>query len=131
MDCAAEEQMVRDALEEIAAIRRLEVDLAQRRLTVYHEGAAGPVAASLGRLRLGSKLVSSEASAGDVPPAGASEERLERRTLIALLAINAAMFIAEQVAGWIASSAGLLADSPGHAGRRARVRHRAIRGWPG
>lgn len=103
--------MVRDALEEIAAIRRLEVDLGQRRLTVYHEGEAAPIAASLGRLGLGSKLVSSETAAEGVPSADASEERLERRTLVALLAINGAMFVAEQVAGWIASSAGLLADS--------------------
>lgn len=103
--------MVRDALEDVAAIRRLEFDLGQRRLTVYHEGEAAPLAASLGRLGLGSKLVSSEVSPEDVPPASASEERLERRTLIALLVINGTMFVAEQVAGWIASSAGLLADS--------------------
>lgn len=103
--------MVRDALEDVAAIRRLEFDLGQRRLAVYHEGEVAPIAASLGRLGLGSKLVSSEVSAEDLPPVSASEERLERRTLVALLAINGAMFLAEQVAGWIASSAGLLADS--------------------
>ena len=103
--------MVRDALEDVAAIRRLEFDLGQRRLTVYHEGEAAPLAASLGRLGLGSKLVSSEVSGEDGPPVSPSEERLERRALVALLAINGTMFVAEQVAGWIASSAGLLADS--------------------
>jgi len=36
---------------------------------------------------------------------------LERRTLRALLAINAVMFLAELIAGWISDSAGLLADS--------------------
>ena len=103
--------MVRDALENVAAIRRLEFDLGQRRLTVYHEGEAAPLAASLGRLGLGSKLLSSETAAADVRPADEADERLERRTLIALLVINGTMFLAEQVAGWIASSAGLLADS--------------------
>lgn len=103
--------MVRDALEDVAAIRHLEIGLGPRRLTVYHEGEAAPIAGRLARLGLGSKLVSSEASAEDVPAAGASQVRLERRTLVALLAINGAMFVAEQVAGWIASSAGLLADS--------------------
>ncbi len=38
-------------------------------------------------------------------------QKLERRTLIALLAINAVMFLAEIISGWIAESAGLIADS--------------------
>ncbi len=36
---------------------------------------------------------------------------LERRTLVALLAINGAMFVGEGLAGWWAQSAGLLADA--------------------
>lgn len=36
---------------------------------------------------------------------------LERRTLVALLAINGAMFVGEGLAGWWAQSTGLLADS--------------------
>ena len=90
MDCGAEEQIVRDALEDFPAIRRLDVDLGERRLAVYHEGEAASIAASLGRLGLNSNLVSSEASAEGVPPAGASGERLGRRTLLALLAIKGA-----------------------------------------
>lgn len=38
-------------------------------------------------------------------------ERLERKTLVALLAINGVMFMAEVILGWIAESAGLIADS--------------------
>jgi Co/Zn/Cd efflux system component len=36
---------------------------------------------------------------------------LERRTLVTLLVVNAAMFVAEVVAGWLGGSAGLMADS--------------------
>ncbi|MAY75977.1 MAG: hypothetical protein CMJ31_14905 [Phycisphaerae bacterium] len=36
---------------------------------------------------------------------------VERRTLLSLLAINGLMFLAEAVAGWIAESTALLADS--------------------
>jgi cation diffusion facilitator family transporter len=36
---------------------------------------------------------------------------VERRTLATLLAINAAMFVVEAIAGWLGESAGLLADS--------------------
>ena len=38
-------------------------------------------------------------------------EKLEKKTLIALLVINAVMFLAEVVFGWIAESTGLIADS--------------------
>ena len=41
----------------------------------------------------------------------AQAEKLERKTLIALLAINAVMFLAEIVVGWLAESSGLIADS--------------------
>lgn len=38
-------------------------------------------------------------------------ERLERKTLIALLAINAVMFLTEIILGFVAESTGLIADS--------------------
>ena len=38
-------------------------------------------------------------------------EKLERKTLITLLAINALMFVVELVLGWLAQSTGLIADS--------------------
>jgi cation transport ATPase len=56
MDCAAEEHMVRDALEGMAGIRALRFDLAARRLAVYHDGAAEPVAEQLAALGLGARL---------------------------------------------------------------------------
>ena len=37
--------------------------------------------------------------------------KLERRTLSIMLAINAAMFVGEAIAGWLGESTGLLADS--------------------
>ena len=38
-------------------------------------------------------------------------EKLERKTLIILLAINGFMFLAEVILGWLAQSTGLIADS--------------------
>lgn len=38
-------------------------------------------------------------------------DRLEKKTLLALLYINAFMFVAELIAGWLAQSTGLIADS--------------------
>lgn len=38
-------------------------------------------------------------------------DKLEKKTLIMLLSINAAMFVVEFVVGWLAQSTGLIADS--------------------
>lgn len=42
---------------------------------------------------------------------GEQSERLEKKTLIILLAINAFMFVSELTLGWFAQSTGLIADS--------------------
>lgn len=38
-------------------------------------------------------------------------EKLERKTLVVLLVVNGVMFLVEVVAGWLAESTGLIADS--------------------
>lgn len=45
------------------------------------------------------------------PPSGTAQERAERSTLAAVLAINAFMFAFELAAGMLADSTGLIADS--------------------
>ncbi len=110
MDCAGEEALVRTALEGVAGVRRLAFDLAGRSLVVWHAGEPSSVLERLDRLGLGARQVESvdadEADFGPPAPEGA-----EARTLWAVLAINATMFVVEVVAGWLAQSAGLLADS--------------------
>jgi Co/Zn/Cd efflux system component len=108
MDCAAEEQLVRLALEGRCGVTRLAFDLPERRLTVWHEGEAGGIAESLAPLRLGARLERSEEAVAVRPPLS---ETAEGPTLRVLLAINAAMFVVEAVAGWLADSTGLLSDS--------------------
>ena len=110
MDCKAEEQMVRSALEGMPGIARLDFDLGSRRVDVYHSQEAGAIASRLDKIGLGSKLVSSEA-VKDEGTARDEGDVKERRVLLILLAINGGMFFVEQAAGWLASSAALLADS--------------------
>ena len=107
MDCAAEEQLIRSALEELDAVRGLSFDLPGRSLSVWHEGEAGAIEAHLDPLRLGATLEETGPSPG--PPA--ADDALESRTLWILLTINAVMFVVEIVAGWLAESTGLIADS--------------------
>ncbi len=109
MDCAAEERLVRLALEDRPGVLRLAFDLSARRLTVWHQGDPAAIQATLDGLRLGARLERSgeeTGAAGSVP-----SDSAEGRTLRVLLAINSAMFVVEVVAGWLAESAGLLADS--------------------
>jgi Co/Zn/Cd efflux system component len=112
MDCPAEETLVRTALDGAEGVRTLDFDLPGRSLTVWHAGEAEAVLKRLERLHLGARLERSEE--GEEPtaprPLGPAADAAEARTLWTVLAINAAMFVVEGVAGWIAESTGLLAD---------------------
>ena len=104
MDCPSEEQMIRTALADAETILRLDFDLGQRGLTVWHGGDAAPILARLEALNLGAKLVTSV----EAPDAEVSShaEVDQTRVLRWVLAINATMFVGEFVAGWFAESTG-------------------------
>lgn len=108
MDCPSEERLVRLALEGIPGVAHLSFDLPGRRLTVRHEGPTEPVLGRLLPLGMGAALLESAPEARAAP---APEDRPdEGRVLWIVLALNAAMFLVEGVAGWLAQSTGLLAD---------------------
>lgn len=110
MDCAAEERLVRMALEGRPEVRRVDVDLFARELSVVHEGEPSSVDLILQPLNLGSEQIgTTEASELDEVPAPSSED--EARTLKIVLAINAFMFVGEAVGAVVADSSALLADS--------------------
>jgi len=112
MDCAAEEQLVRMALEGSDEVRQLSFDLAGRTLTVWHGGEARLVSEKLEPLSLGAVLSETgQAPSAPAPTEGSGTDAAEARTLWILLAINAVMFVVEMVAGWLAQSTGLIADS--------------------
>ncbi|QXD13786.1 cation transporter [Rhodocaloribacter litoris] len=108
MDCAAEEQMVRMRLEGMDGVERLVFDLPARRLTVYHRREAAGITAALERLGLGAIQVGTTEAVDD-PLEATSDD--EKRPLAVALAINAAFFVGEITAGFLAGSMGLVADS--------------------
>ena len=109
MDCPAEEALVRAALDGAEDVRHLEFDLPGRSLVVWHAGEPQAVLARLARLDLGARPVeSAEANWAALP---ALPGKNEARTLWAVLAVNATMFVVEGVAGYVGESTGLLADS--------------------
>jgi Co/Zn/Cd efflux system component len=111
MDCAAEEQLVRAVLDDVEEVRRLSFDLPRRTLEVWHAGEPTLIATKLDPLRLGAVLSETGPAPLGTPETGGGTDATESRTLWVLLAINAVMFVVELVAGWLAESTGLLADS--------------------
>jgi Co/Zn/Cd efflux system component len=112
MDCPSEENLIRMALaKDAAAVHELSFDLANRRLTAVHAGAPDALLGRLAPLGLGAQLRSSGAAGAGATTAGDAGNAAERRVLVAVLAINAVMFVVEFGVGWIAQSAGLIADS--------------------
>ena len=92
-------------------MRRLDADLAARAVNVYHDGPAEDILRRLQPLNFGAEVVESapvdEELAEMLPP----DSQAEKRTLRIALAINAAMFLAESIGGYLADSSALLADS--------------------
>lgn len=109
MDCSAEEQLVRMKLAEMEEVKRLDFNLPERQLTVYHTDNRESIGSALKSLRLGLEELEHEMSAPLPPESQSSTE--EKWPLVAALAINAFFFIAEFAAGLIAGSMGLVADA--------------------
>jgi Co/Zn/Cd efflux system component len=110
MDCASEERLVRMALQDVPT-RRLEFDLLDRRVTVVHEATAERILAVLAPLNLGARVAETRAIDADASSEIVDTSAREAKVLVALLGINAIMFVVELTAGWLAESTGLISDS--------------------
>lgn len=114
MDCPSEERIIRLALGSVPDIQNLSFDLPKRQLTITHQGSAQPISSALSGLGLGSELietVAAEPQSLSTPHESLQSSGQEAATLKLLLGINAAMFVVELIAGVMAESAGLIADS--------------------
>jgi Co/Zn/Cd efflux system component len=110
MDCAAEERLVRMALEGRPGIHQLDADLGGRQLRVVHEGDANELVAHLRPLNLGGEILDT-IDAPELDDTSTPSGAEEARTLKVVLAINAGMFAAEMAGAILADSSALLADS--------------------
>ncbi len=111
MDCPSEEEMVRMQLAPLSLVHELRFDLNQRSLMVYHEekeGTLQSIEEALDSLHLGSRLTESTRVEGELPQ---HQDQMDRRLLWSVLLINVSFFALEVVAGLLARSMGLVADS--------------------
>lgn len=115
MDCPAEEQLVRMQLAGNDAVKRLAFDLQARTVVVTHAGDEAEIERQMQALNLGAMVVErSQADAATLANELSSDlagEARQRKFLLIVLAINAALFVVELGAGWLAGSLGLVADS--------------------
>lgn len=109
MDCPAEEQLVRMKLQSVEGVQHLRFDLPARKLEVFHSGGIEEFQVHLEQLDLGAVRVAHEENV--LGPDGDFKGRREIGPLVAAFSINATLFVAEFVAGLLAYSLGLIADS--------------------
>lgn len=115
MDCPSEEQLIRTALSDVNPPVSLKFDIPNRSLRIYHEDNLSEIENRITQLGLGATLQQTNpVDAMSLSEARESElysKKSEAKILKWLLAINATMFGIEMVAGWLAQSSGLIADS--------------------
>lgn len=109
MDCPGEEQMIRLSLSSLD-ISKFEFDIPGRTVVITHCGEPEEVLEKLKPLGLGAEIVSVAATGSSSDEQESPHDSRHRRTLWALLILNAVMFFIEGMVGWLDSSAGLMAD---------------------
>jgi len=107
MDCPSEENLIRMKLDGITAIKNLDFDLANRQLTIFHDGQADQIEHAILGLKLGGKKISTTETDQTIFAENANQKKL----LWTVLAINFIFFLIEITTGLIAKSMGLVADS--------------------
>lgn len=108
MDCPSEEQLIRMKLEGFSSIKKMEFDIANRKLYVFHNESIEKIDLAIQELNLNSIFVSTEESDLQIDSQG---QKSEKKLLWTVLIINFSMFVLEIITGLMAESMGLLADS--------------------
>ncbi|MEM1327113.1 MAG: cation transporter [Bacteroidota bacterium] len=107
MDCPSEENLIRMKLDGISSIAKLDFDIENRQLTVFHIDEVDTIEKSLAELKLGSKKLSTT----QTDQTQFEEDNQQRQLLWTVLTINFAFFIIEMTTGLLSMSMGLVADS--------------------
>lgn len=113
MDCPSEEQMIRMALGSLT-IHSMSFDIPNRIVVICHFEDPNEVLAKLAPLNLDANIQSNKTidqSSLETIAFDPSAQSKERQALILLLVLNGAMFFVEMITGWLAQSAGLMADA--------------------
>lgn len=111
MDCPSEERMIRMAFEGNSNIQKLEFNLPQRQLEIFHSNTPEEVLSVLSPLGFGAEIVGTEKVQDFISESSKESDEQETAVLKNVFIINALMFVVVLIAGLSADSTGLLADS--------------------
>jgi Co/Zn/Cd efflux system component len=109
MDCPSEENMIRMKLEGLQTIKKLDFDIENRNLTVYHSEEDKEILSRLESLNFGTILT--ETSSVEANEIALEDSNVQSKLLWSVLIINFAFFMIEMTTGLISKSMGLVADS--------------------
>jgi Co/Zn/Cd efflux system component len=109
MDCPSEENMIRMKLEGLHVIKKLEFDIENRNLTVFHSENDDEILSRLEALNFGAKL--SNSGTIEVSELVIEDSNMQSKLLWSVLLINFSFFIIEMTSGIFSKSMGLVADS--------------------
>lgn len=109
MDCPSEENMIRMKLDGLTVIKKLDFDIENRNLIVYHSEENQEIQNKLEELGLGAKL--SNTAAINESEIVIESSNVQSKLLWTVLFINFAFFIIEITTGFISKSMSLVADS--------------------
>ena len=109
MDCPSEENMILMKLDGLSDIKKLEFDIENRKLSVFHTGEIEEITKRLESLKLGASLVKTETT--DDFELDSESTSSQAKLLWTVLLINFGFFIIEITTGFISGSMGLVADS--------------------
>ncbi len=109
MDCPSEEQLIRMKLSEYDSIEHLDFNIANRKLSVIHNGISTDILNLLEELKLDTELIAE--SETNESSSKLNESSNEQKILWAVLFINFSFFLIEILFGLVSKSMGLVADS--------------------
>lgn len=107
MDCPSEESLIRMKMDGFPSVGKLEFNLADRKVIIYHNDDIDPITKELKSLNLGAELISTES---DIAPP-IDSDAIQKKALYLVLGINFIFFLIEMTSGLISRSMGLVADS--------------------
>lgn len=106
MDCPSEENLIRMKLDGISSIKKMDFDIPNRKLTIFHSGQIDQIEKSILELNLRGQKLSTE----QIGQTEFEENINQRKLLWTVLAINFVFFLIEITTGLISESMGLVAD---------------------
>lgn len=110
MDCPSEKNLIEIELDSIGAIKKMDFDLENRILTIFHSEKDKKIEELLKGLNLNSEL-KEQTEVVDETVEIIDDTRSQKKLLKTVLYINSGFFLFEIIAGFVAGSAGLVADS--------------------